>query len=340
MTSTRPLAVWKQFLRAGFVADRCVRTGVTLLHGHFANAPTQVAWFASAMTGIPYSFTAHAKDLYLTAPHIIRRHVRGAAFVTTCTGFNADFLRGMVPERDRGKVRLVYHGIDLARLTQRASSGPALMGGAPLILCVGRLVPKKGLNDLLAACQILHQEGIRFRCMIVGEGPLRSSLEADIERRDLGGLVVLTGAMTHAKLIEIYRKADLFALPSRVIADGDRDGIPNVIAEAMAIGVPVISTSISGIPEIIENGVTGLLVEPESPIQLAAALRDLLGDPELGAALARQARARLAQDFDCHETTKALRDLMHECACGHSGDSPGAAGRSAAGPRHAPQLAG
>ncbi len=337
MRSTRPLAVWKQFLRAGFVADHCVRTGVTLLHGHFANAPTQVAWFASAMVGIPYSFTAHAKDLYLTAPHVIRRHVRGAAFVTTCTGFNADYLRAMVPERDRGKVRLVYHGIDLGRLAQRATPAPAQAGGAPLILSVGRLVPKKGLGDLVAACQALHQDGIRFRCMIVGEGPLRATLEADIERRGLSGLVALTGAMTHAKLIAIYREADVFALPPRVIADGDRDGIPNVIAEAMAIGVPVVSTSISGIPEIIEHGVTGLLVEPESPMQLTAAIRELLGNPDLGVRLARNARARLAQDFDCHETTKTLRDLMNACACGHDHERSAVPARSIADARGAAQ---
>ena len=321
LRSTRPMAVWKQFLRAGFVADMCQTTGVTLLHGHFANAPTQVAWFASTMTGIPFSFTAHAKDLYLTAPHVIRRHARAATFVATCTRYNADHLRAMLPDTDGGKVRHIYHGIDLARLAVGADAGPAPLGGAPLMLSVGRLVPKKGLDDLVAACEMLHQEGIRFRCVIVGEGPLRASLEADIERRGLRGLVVLTGAMTHAKLIALYRAASLFALPSRIVADGDRDGIPNVIAEAMATGVPVVSTSVSGIPELVEHQVTGLLVPPESPAMLAEALRDLLASPQLGAHLARNARARLERDFDCRETTKELRDLMRANDRGHAHES-------------------
>jgi glycosyltransferase involved in cell wall biosynthesis len=256
--------------------------------------------------------------------------------MTTCTGFNANYLRAMVPERDRGKIRLVYHGIDLNRLAQRATPAPALSGGPPLILSVGRLVPKKGLNDLITACQVLHQEGIRFRCLIVGEGPLRATLEADIDRSGLKGLVELTGAMTHAKLIALYGQADMFVLPSRVVSDGDRDGIPNVIAEAMAVGAPVISTKISGIPEIVEDGVTGVLVEPESPQQLALAMRDLLGNPDLGAELARNARARLVRQFDCHKTNVVLWQMMQACACGNDHDGPATAERSV---RDAPAMA-
>jgi len=313
--SRHPLSVLKQFLRAGFIAERCMNEDITLLHGHFANSPTLAAWFASAMSGIPYSFTAHAKDLYLTTPRVIRRHARDAAFIATCTGYNADYLRRMLPDRDRGKVHLIYHGIDVARLAARSQGEPSRREGGPLILSVGRLVPKKGLNDLIAACQILQREGIRFRCAIVGEGPLRATLEAEIERCNLVGRVTLVGAMTHADLIDLYRKADLFALPPCIVADGDRDGIPNVIAEAMAIGVPIVSTAVSGIPELVEHNVTGLLAPPHAPEMLAAAMRDLLCDPERGARLARNARARLERDFDCHETTKSLRDLMQACAC-------------------------
>lgn len=316
LRSSRPLAIWKQFLRAGFVAQRCRRDGVTLIHAHFANAPAAVAWLASAMSGIPYSFTTHAKDLYLTAPHVLRRRIRDASFVTTCTGYNVDHLKTIAPPADHAKIHLVYHGIDLARFAMRAADEHDARGREPLILSVGRLVPKKGHDDLIAACQILQQEGIRFRCAIVGEGPLRADLEADIARRGLARQVVLKGAMTHGDLIDFYRESDVFALSPRIVADGDRDGIPNVIVEAMAIGVPVVSTSVSGIPEVVRNNVTGLLVPSESPAALAAALRRLLGNPAIGVEMAANARAQLEGGFNSRETTKVLRDLM-QCACGH-----------------------
>ena len=316
LQSRRRLGVWKQFARAGFVADRCSREKVTLIHAHFANTPAAVAWFASAMTGIPYSFTTHAKDLYLTSARAMRRRVRGAAFVATCTRYNVDYLRSILPNVDRDKVHLVYHGIDIGRFVVRAARWSDRDSRVPLILSVGRLVPKKGLGDLIAACQMLHETGIRFRSIIVGNGPLRDELSEDISRRGLNGIVSLNGAMTHADLIELYQKADVFALPPRVVADGDRDGIPNVIAEAMATGVPVVTTSVSGIPELVENGITGLLVPSESPAAFAAALRQILGNPQSGAELARNARARIEANFDCRETTKALRDLMQVCSCG------------------------
>lgn len=315
LQSKNPLGVWKQFVRAGFIADKCQREGVTLLHAHFANAPAAVAWFASAMSGIPYSFTTHAKDLYLTSKRVMRRRIHGAQFVVTCTRYNVDYLRSIVPPSEHHKLRLVYHGIDVKRLATEPVCVLRQGGRAPVILSVGRLVPKKGLGDLIAACQILYDEGIRFRCVIVGEGPLRQTLEAEIGKRGLAEVATLKGAMTHADLIAFYREADIFALSPCIVANGDRDGIPNVIAEAMAIGVPVVSTAVSGIPELVQNGVTGLLVPSESPPELAAALRRLLGNPDYGMRLACNARERIEKRFDCRETTKALRELMHGCSC-------------------------
>lgn len=317
LQSKHLLGVWKQFARAGFVAHACRRQQVTLIHAHFANAPAAVAWFASAMTGLPYSFTTHAKDLYLTPKRVMRRRVHGARFVVSCTRYNVDYLRSFIPASEHAKIRLVYHGIDVERFVADPVAASQSSSHVPTILSVGRLVPKKGFPDLIAACQFLHQEGLRFRCFIVGEGPLRDALEADIVRHGLAGVVSLKGAMTHADLIAFYREADIFALAPCIVSNGDRDGIPNVIAEAMAIGVPVVSTAVSGIPELIQNGVTGLLVPPESPPELATALRRLLGNPEDGRRLAHNARDRIEKQFDCMETTKTLRELMHDCACGH-----------------------
>jgi glycosyltransferase involved in cell wall biosynthesis len=310
----RPLSVWKQFIRGGFFATQCRQSGIRHIHAHFANAPAAVARFASLMTGIPYSFTTHAKDLYLTPKRVIQRRTAAATFVATCTGYNANYLREILPEEDRHKVNLVYHGIDLSLFTHQADQ-VAAAGRVPVIMSVGRLVPKKGLDDLVAACALMRDRGIEFRCLIIGEGPLRNELQADINRHNLAGHVELRGAMTHAKLIALYREASIFALPPRITEDGDRDGIPNVIVEAMATGLPVVSTAVSGIPELVKHDLTGLLVPPNDPKALAAALQRLLADPRHAQQLAHAARGELERNFDCWENTKQLRSLIDADPC-------------------------
>ncbi|HQT85983.1 MAG: colanic acid biosynthesis glycosyltransferase WcaL [Acidiphilium sp. 37-64-53] len=318
--SPTPLSVWKQFTRAGFVATACRRDGIRHIHAHFANAPAAVARFASLMSGIPFSFTAHAKDLYLTPKQVISRRARAASFVATCTGYNAQYLRDLLGAAESHKINLVYHGIDLTHFSARAAIGAAI-GAAPipLVLSVGRLVPKKGHDDLIEACALLRDAGVAFRCMIVGAGPLHAELAALIERHDLAGTVTLEGAMTHAALIDLYRRATLFALAPRIADDGDRDGIPNVIAEAMAIGVPVVSTDVSGIPEVVRDGETGRLVPPRDARALADAMGRLLADPDQAQALAAAARALLERDFDLWTTTTRLHGLMGCADCAPAG---------------------
>ena len=311
--SSRPLSVWKQFARGGFIAAICRAQGIRHIHAHFANAPAAAAEFASLMSGIPFSFTAHAKDLYLTPKPIIGRRGRAARFVATCTGYNVRYLEPLLGTQSN-KIQLVYHGIDLGLFGARAPVQPS-RSGPPLILSVGRLVPKKGFDDLIAACAALRDAGTDFRCRIVGEGPLRGELEACISLAGLSGIVTLEGAMTHAKLIALYGTADLFALAPRIAEDGDRDGIPNVLAEAMAIGVPVVSTSVSGIPELVRNDETGLLVSPRDPAALAQAMGALLADPARAARLAAAGRARLEGAFDLWTTTRKLHTLLGCAFC-------------------------
>ena len=316
VVSPNPLSVWKQFIRGGFLAALCRRRGITHIHAHFANAPAAVARFASVMTGTPFSFTTHAKDLYLTPKPVIQKRVAAAAFVVTCTHHNVEYLREVLPAELAQKVNLIYHGIDLSRFRYRVPRYSFLaVGGEAQILCVARLVPKKGLDDLVAACAMLAAEGRRFRCRIVGAGPLRATLAADIAARGLDGVVTLEGAMTHDNLIGLFAQADLFALAPRITDDGDRDGIPNVIVEAMATGVPVVSTAVSGVPELVEHERTGLLVPPNDPAALAAAMARLLIEPMLGQRLAAAARSRLDGCFDCWQNTRALRGLVGSLVC-------------------------
>lgn len=309
----QPISMWRQFARAGAVAHLCRAHHVRHVHAHFANTPTTVAHLVHLMTGIPFSFTAHAKDIYLSRPSVIRRHLQAATFAATCTGYNAVYLRTMAPHIPSGKVRLVYHGIDLELFNRSAAAGERAPSAArPLILSVGRLVPKKGHEDLIRACAALHNRGVAVECVIVGSGPLQEALESEIVSHGLERVVSLRGAMTHARLIELYRRADLFVLAPRIAENGDRDGIPNVIAEAMAVGVPVIASDISGIPELVRDGQTGLLVPSRAPAALAAAIENLLADRALAGRLAGEARRRLELDFNLWETTRELQVLMSE----------------------------
>ncbi len=309
----RPWSVGKQFLRSGYVAHGCLQHNIQHLHAHFANAPATVARLAGVMCNIPHSFTTISKDLYLTPPKVMRRRIESAHFVLTCTHYNVEYLRGFLPRQDWDKIHLIYHGIDLSAFPQDETFAGAPSGedaDLPLILSVGRLVPKKGMRDLLNACHLLHHRGVAFRCIIVGEGPLRQELEAHIAELGLTAVVTLPGAMAHDRLLAFYRRATLFALAPQVTEDGDRDGIPNVLAEAMAAGTPVVSTSVSGIPELIEDGRTGLLVPPQDPAALAAALERVLSEAPLRHRFAAASRAKIEERFECWETAKALRTLF------------------------------
>ncbi|HUY84578.1 MAG TPA: glycosyltransferase [Steroidobacteraceae bacterium] len=310
LSSRHPLSLWRQFARAGVVAAICRREGIRHIHAHFANAPTSVAHFANLMSGIPFSFTAHAKDIYLSRPSVLRRHLQAAEFAATCTGYNAEHLRRLAPRLDPRKIRLVYHGIDLDTFAASARGVVPAATRRPRILAVGRLVPKKGHEDLIAACAALRDQGVEFDCEIVGSGPLHDALTAAIHRHDLEDRLTLRGSMTHAQLIELYRRANMFVLAPRIAEDGDRDGIPNVIAEAMAVGVPVVATDVSGIPELVRHERTGLLAPSRNPIALAAAMKRLLDDRDLAGQLAAQARDLLYREFDLWETTRALYALI------------------------------
>ena len=294
------------------------------LHAHFAHDPTLIALLAQQLTGISFSFTAHARDLVQIPAHVLVERIERATVMLTCSGTNMEYVDAVVPERLHAKVRLIHHGVNLEGFQppQQPSGEPheprvvagselsALGSQAPLILSVGRLVEKKGFPDLIEACAELRRAGRPFRCAIYGEGPLAGALQQQIDRLGLADAVRLAGACSQQELIPVLQHADLFALASFVTDDGDRDGIPNVLVEAMACGLPVVSTTVAGIPELVKPGQNGLLVAPRDVAGLAAALAELLRDPEQRHALGRRARQTVVAHFDLQAAAREIVGLF------------------------------
>lgn len=286
-----------------YLAQHLRRADVDQIHAHFADRATIVALVASRLLQAPYSFTAHANDIYVD-PVLLPEKIANAKFVATCTGYNKRHLSKLTGGRFDDKITCIYHGLDADiylrdRLTMAAS-------GPPLILAVGQLKEKKGFTYLLKACRILCNQAREFVCQIVGEGPLRPELEAEIHRLSLEGVVILCGALPHQEVVGKYRQAAVLVLPAVISNTGDRDGIPNVILEALAMEVPVVSTRHSGIPEVVIDNENGRLVPPGDEEALAEALAELLDEPETRQAMGRRGRQLVRERFDLERNARQL----------------------------------
>lgn len=306
----------KEFLQAAAIADLALDSpDVRHLHAHFCHGATTVTWLASMMTGLPFSFTAHAKDIYcesLNPVRLLRRKMRAARFVVTCTDANREHLLKIEP---RAEVHCIYHGLnaEFAGLLEDSSCAPSKESPLLRALGVGRLVPKKGFDVLVEACGILRSRNVQFEALIVGEhGEHEALIRERIRQLGLESSIHLTGPMEQSKLYEEYRRASAFCLPCRVLESGDRDGIPNVLVEAMACGLPVITTGVSGIPEVITDGVNGQLIPPDNPQALADALLRLDHDPHLARRLSDEAQATVRERFDGERFAAQLADLFRE----------------------------
>lgn len=296
----------KELMQAGYLAGEMKRSGCTHLHAHFANAPTTVAELIKSFSGIPYSFTAHAKDIYRSNAHELDRKIAGADFVLTCTGFNLRHLRQL--STSRTPIDCIYHGIDLTLFDGRrkGEGDESASSTAPLILSVGRFCEKKGLPYLIRACKLLKDSGSNFRCRIIGYGPMQEELDSLIDNLDLRDRLTLVGKMTQNQIADQYREADIFALPCLVTDDGDRDGIPNVLIEAMAQRIPVVSTDVSGISELVTPMDNGLLVPEKDAEALAFAIDRLLRDSELRHRMGDNGRARVLSYFSLETSASAV----------------------------------
>jgi glycosyltransferase involved in cell wall biosynthesis len=299
------------FLQAASLAAAVRKAGVTHLHAHFASEPTGVAELAGKFCGASYSISAHAKDIYLSSAKVLRRKLAGAEFTLTCTDYNRRYLESIAGADAR--VLRMYHGVDIERFAPTRAPD-STRSQPPLILSVGRLREKKGFPTLIEACARLVDQGVRFKCQIVGYGPDAAKLQGMIETMGLTHIVELVGKLTHEELIERYRVATAFVLPCQIGADGDRDGIPNVLLEAMAMEIPVVSTDVSGIPEVVEHGVNGMIVPPEDACALAASIATLIGDCELRARLGQAGRAIVARRFSNEANLTLVRDLLLRAA--------------------------
>ena len=319
---TRDTEMIERFAQAGCLARRLQADGVTHLHAGFVHSPGSVAWLASIMTGLPFSLASHAKDLYHSPPELLRKKLTAARVVFTCTRYNIRHLERFA-DGAPVRVRHAYHGTDLGRF----QFGPCGTIKPPVVLAVARLVEKKGLDTLVRACAHLRDRNRDFRCHIVGDGELRESLGALIRQLKLEGKVVLEGSLEQTEVLAWYRRATVMALPCVVTLNGDRDGIPNVLIEAAACGVPLVSTPVSGIPELVEDGVSGLLVPPHEPVELANALQEMLRSPVLREKLRVNARARVVKAFDVRRN--ALTVGQELCAVMNSALAAEPAGRYA-----------
>jgi glycosyltransferase involved in cell wall biosynthesis len=307
-------AALTEFARAGWLAGRLHDDGVDHLHAHFISAPADLASCVSSLGGLPFSISAHAKDIYLSGEADLRRKLEAARFTVTCTDFNCRTLRGIAPQ---ASVHRMYHGIDATTFHPARRLAPSLV---PLILSVGRLRAKKGLDTLIDACAKLRDSGHPFRCEIVGYGEEHDRLAAQIASLDLADQVHLAGRLTREQVIERYARAAVYVQPSRVTADGDRDGIPNVLLEAMAMGLPVVASNVSGIPELVQHGVNGLLTPPDAAEAIADAVASLLNDPGHARELGSAARQTVTQHFDNDHNLRLVCQLLathHEHAVPH-----------------------
>lgn len=290
-------------LRARHLAKRIARQypGVDHLHAHFLGVPALSAWYLARFLGCPYSLSAHARDIYVEKTPV--RVVEAARFRVTCTAANANALALRYPA---APFHTVYHGVPFpAPPVCAAPPGPPWK-----VLAVGRLVEKKGFPYLLQACHVLRQRGLYVECWIAGEGPLRAALESQILALDLGQQVRLLGNVPGPEVWRLYHQAHVLVAPSVQARDGDRDGIPNVVLEAMAAGTPVVGTAAGSLPEVLCHQRTGLVARERDSAGLADQLLRILQDHPLREMVINNARRQVQQHFDPGRNAAKLLQLF------------------------------
>jgi glycosyltransferase involved in cell wall biosynthesis len=313
-------SAFRFFLRSVRMAAEMSARGVTHVHAHFAASPTACAFVIHRLTGIPYSFTAHGSDIHRDRTMLLEK-VAEARFVVAVSRFNRDVILEACRGRFGDKVVVIHCGVDPNRFrpaAREAPDGPTRGPGPFRVVCVGRLHGVKGQGVLLEACRLLAARGIAVECHLVGDGPDRTALEARARVSGLDGRVHFHGWQTPAEVATLLRAADVAATPSVPSPEGRLEGIPVALMEAMATGVPVVASRLAGIPELVDDGVTGLLTPPGDPVALAGALERLWRDPAERARFGRAGRRRVQQEFDLWANAAALASRFRDPS-----DAPG-----------------
>lgn len=294
--------------QAIIVALGCHARGIGHLHAHFGTVSTSVARLAAKLAGITYSFTAHAKDIYhdYDEPVELDAKLRDAAAVVTVSDYNVAHLQDTFGA-DADKVVRIYNGLDLDRFSWTAPTAPQ-----GEILAVGRLVEKKGFDVLIDAIGHLHAQGRATTCRIIGSGEAEPALRAQIASAGLGDVIRLDGPRPQVEVIAALRGASLLACPCVIGDDGNRDGLPTVLLEAMALGTPCVATDVTGIPELVRDGETGLCVAQNDPGALASAMGQLLDDAALGQRMSQAGRQLIEAEFDITRNAARMREVFAE----------------------------
>ena len=310
--ATRTLKTWgrqSDFLRlyqAAHVGSHLRQAGITRVHAHFAGMAARTVYWIRKFFGTDYSITAHANDIFAPRDYAVSLEmiIRDAAAVVSVSDFAVEHLRRRLPDC-AAKFHRVYNGVDLG-----AYRAAAFNANPPLILAIGRLIEKKGFADLISACRLLVERGRAFRCEIIGEGPLEESLAAHIAHSHLEEFVKLVGTRTQSQIAERLAEGTVFVLPCTTEAGGGMDNLPTVIMEAMAAGLPVISTPVAGVPEMVLPGSTGELVPPRDHLALADAIECIISDRGLASRLGSTGREVAAERFSIETNVRALAAIL------------------------------
>jgi len=295
----------KAFLKGVYFAKISQKIEIQHIHAHFAHTATDVARLISLLTNIPFSFTAHQSDIHRSPIRLVQK-LSAAEFVLTCTDGNKQYLSQKFGSQFGNKINNVYHGIDLERFDPIQSySKPDID-----ILTVGHLLKYKGFNYLIDACNILRDKGMDFKCVILGDGEDRECLENQIIKLGLKNYVKMLGRVPYKNIKSYYERAKVFSLPVTVL-DGNPHGIPNVIAEAMAMRLPVVVTDVPHIPELVTDKETGFMLPDNDPVALARTIAKLLADNKLREIIGQKARGKIVADFDFNKHTKRIAEFFH-----------------------------